>query len=208
MSSARRAATGWVLALAVLTLSAFGLRLVGIDYGAPLWEEGDAYFPGHVELIRKGVEVSRRTDDNVQYPSLVPACVALVPERPVPPPGSDREAHLRAARGTFVQVRTFSALVGVLAIPLVFFLTRRLTGPGWSLYAAAIVAVSFLHVGFSQQARPHAVLSTLFLATLMACMRMRRGSRTMSVALRRCLRTPRRVGATSRMRAAVESRIA
>ncbi len=163
-----------VLALALLSILAFGVRMVGIDFGVPLWEEGDSYFPGHVELLRKDKVLSKRTSDNVQYPSLIPHCVALWPARPAPGEGATLDQHLHSARGDFVQVRIFVALLGVLTIPLTYRLARRTSGRAWAYFAACLPAVSLLHLNFSQQARPHAALATLFLATVLACLRLRR----------------------------------
>jgi hypothetical protein len=178
MSAARRAA----LAVAILTGLALGIRLVGIDFGVPLWEEGDAHYPGHVELLRKqrgggapgGRVGSRLSGDAIQYPSLVPELVALLPEWPAPPAGAELERHLAAASGTFLQVRLVVALLGVLAVPLTYRLARRVAPRGFALLAAAIPAASLLHLCFSQQARPHAAAASLFLAAVLACLRLRR----------------------------------
>ena len=66
-----------------------------------------------------------------------------------------------------VGVRSFSALVGVLTIPVAFALARELVSERAGLIAAALVAVNPLLVWYSQEARAYALLVLLAaLATL------------------------------------------
>ena len=167
----RRRAT---LCLALLTALALGLRQVGIDYGIPLWEEGDAHVHAHAELLRRGVESSRNRVDEIQYPSLLARLVAALPAPEPAPVGAPLEAHLAASRGTFLQTRRVVSLLAALVIPLTYLLARRGAGRGYALIAAAVPAVSLLHVNFSQEARPHAAVSTLFLSGVLACLALRR----------------------------------
>lgn len=172
MSSARRAAFG----LALLTVLALLVRQVGIDYGIPLWEEGDAHIHAHAELLRRGVESSRNRVDEIQYPSVLARTVALLPAIEPPPPGdgpAPLEAHLAAARGTFLQTRRVVSVLGALLVPLTYLLARRSAGRGWSLFAAALPAVDLLHVTFSQEARPHGAVATPFLLAVLLCLRLR-----------------------------------
>jgi mannosyltransferase len=66
-------------------------------------------------------------------------------------------------------LRSFSALVGVAAIPVFYLLGRRLFGPAVGLIAALLLTVNACHVAYSQEARSYAlffllaILSSYFL---------------------------------------------
>ena len=66
-------------------------------------------------------------------------------------------------------LRSLSALLGVLTVPVVFLIGQRIGGPGLGLLSAALLAASPLHIGWGQQARMYtlmtlcAALSILFL---------------------------------------------
>jgi hypothetical protein len=66
-------------------------------------------------------------------------------------------------------VRLLSAVLGVLTIPIVFVLGRRLAGSLVGLLAALLLAVSPYHVRFAQEARMYALL-TFTAAGAMACL--------------------------------------
>lgn len=76
-------------------------------------------------------------------------------------------------------VRSLPLILGILAVLLVYHLTRRLAGPLAGLLAAAVIAINPLHVAYSQEARPYAMLVVL---TLIA-----------SVLFVRCLQDGRRL---------------
>ncbi len=57
--------------------------------------------------------------------------------------------------------RLLSVVAGILTLPVVYALARRLMGPGAALLATAVLALSPLHIWYSQEARPYA-LTTLF----------------------------------------------
>jgi hypothetical protein len=56
-------------------------------------------------------------------------------------------------------VRTFSAIIGALTIPLIYLLGRRLAGWQVGLLAALILAVSPFHVRFAQETRMYTLLT-------------------------------------------------
>ena len=60
-------------------------------------------------------------------------------------------------------VRFISVLFGVLAIPLIFLVALQLFDRITGLFAAALLAVSQFHIGFSQEARMYALLVSLTL---------------------------------------------
>lgn len=163
------------LVLGLLVCATLGLRLVGIGFGVPVWEEPDPDIPGHVDLLREGWTVAAVEEPDEQYPNLVANIARALPGRPPaagPGAPTDLEGHLAAAAHTHVQVRWIVALVASLAIPLTFLLARRFVRDGWALFAAALVATSLLHQSFAQQARPHAFAATCMLAAVLAQLRL------------------------------------
>lgn len=144
-----------VLALCALS---FVLRLRGIEFLLPHMTPPDSHhIVRQVELLR-GPSEGRLADINYgKYPHLVARVIALLPEPgDTRPPPADLEGHLRRASEPFLRARSTVAWMSVLAVPATFLLARRFLAARWSLFAAFLVATSLLHVGFSQQARPHA----------------------------------------------------
>ena len=173
-STKRDGARTWAFVV-ILTLLALAVRLVGIDYGVPVWEEPDPDIPIHVDLLRDDTVRANREFSERQYPHLVAHLVSLLPARPAadgPNAPTTVEEHLAFAAHTHVQSRIVVALLSVLLVPLTFMLARRFLGPGSSLLAATLVATSLLHVHFAQQARPHGAASTFFLASVLCSMRL------------------------------------
>ena len=160
------------LALALLTLAALGLHLVGIGHSVPHSKEADANMALHLELIRAGSTEPDPQHNDAQYPILIPGLLSLLPDTtPHPGPDAPLEEHLAAAAHAYVELRIAMAVLSALSIPLVFLLARRFLGNGGSLLAAALFATSFLTQFFAQQARPHTGASTVFLLSVLASMR-------------------------------------
>lgn len=67
--------------------------------------------------------------------------------------------------GSEAAVRSLSAATGVLALPVMYFLGRRLLGVAGGLLAALLLALSSYHVYYSQEARNY---SLLVLTTLLS----------------------------------------
>lgn len=63
-------------------------------------------------------------------------------------------------------LRLPSALAGVVSVPLLFLAVRHWVGDRLALTGALLLAISPLHVWYSQEARPYALLVLLALATL------------------------------------------
>ena len=165
------------LVLGLLVCATLGLRLWGIGFGVPVWEEPDPDIPGHVDLVREGWTTAAVEEPDEQYPHLVADLARLLPGRPPaagPDAPRDLQGHLGAAARTHVQVRLLVALFASLAVPLTFLLARRFLRDGWALFAAALVATSLLHQSFAQQARPHAFAATMMLAAVLAQLRLLR----------------------------------
>lgn len=161
-SRARLVALVFVLALAL------ALRLVALDRLLPHFVEPDAFWSYHLMEMR-GESVPDGVDYRERYPSLVPRLLSTID-----PPDDARDLHgaLAAAAQPFLLVRGVSALCGVLACALAWALARRLVGPWTAIACAAFVATSPLHLLFSTQARPHAVVAATSLGCLFACVRL------------------------------------
>lgn len=65
-------------------------------------------------------------------------------------------------------VRLFSAIAGVAAIPMMYFLARRIFSPETSAIAAALLAVSPCAIVYSQEARGYSLLVLFVLASTYA----------------------------------------
>ena len=65
-----------------------------------------------------------------------------------------------------LQARLLSAVTGVLAVPLLFLVARRLYDTTTGLWSALLLAVSQLGIMYSQEARPYALCLLIFLATV------------------------------------------
>ncbi|HYG69558.1 MAG TPA: glycosyltransferase family 39 protein, partial [Anaeromyxobacteraceae bacterium] len=70
-----------------------------------------------------------------------------------------------------VALRSFSALVGALAIPVLWLVARRLVPSGVALLATLLFAVSPLHVTLAQEARAFALVTLLGLLSVHALLR-------------------------------------
>jgi len=169
-----RAVVGLLL---VLTLAAGLLRLRHIDFGLPESAEPDCRIPFQVENLRRSGDWPRSDKELTWYPLVIARTAALLPEPPPVPAGASLAEHIAAAARPYAQVRAAGALLGLLAVPLTWLLARRFLTPSWSLVAAAFVAVSMLHVGFSQQSRPHAASAGMYLLPMLACLHLRRSVR-------------------------------
>ena len=163
------------LPLVLLTLAALALRLLGIDHCVPHYKEADSNIALHAELIRAGVAEPDPQHNDAQYPILLAGLLSLVPSpQAAPGPEASLDAHLAAASRVYVETRIEMALLGVLTIPLTYLLARRFAGRGWSFFASALIAASFLYQFFAQQARPHVAATSVFLLAVLAAMRLAR----------------------------------
>jgi Dolichyl-phosphate-mannose-protein mannosyltransferase len=165
----RRAAA---ILVALLTLAALGLRLVGIGHSLPQRPDDDSVAVGQAQVLRK---VWAREDAGpphpIYYPLLLASTAAAlgvcepVDLGPAPAP---LRAHLAAASRPYLSMRLLVVVLSSACIPGMFLLARRVLAQAPSLIAAAVVATSLLHVDFSQQARPHAPAVTFAVFALAA----------------------------------------
>ena len=139
--------------LFLLTLLALALRLYCLDcYG--LWYDEVA----SVEIARRGpwaVITDRFGGMLVQTPlHYLQVWLTLLPGDPA---------------SSAVWVRLPSVLAGTLTLPVVYGLGRMMFGQAAALVAALLLMVSPVHIGYSQDARPYALL-VLFTAISVYCL--------------------------------------
>jgi hypothetical protein len=181
----------WSLALATLTVGALLLRLVGIGYMLPYRAGPDNYVVGQMELARPGSVpgalpedwiISSKTEQS--YPWLVARVLLLWPQpRRDATRSYSLDEELAWSAEPFRRARIIVAVLGVLIVPGTFFLALGFVGPRWAILAAAFVSTSLLHVNFSQQCRPHAVVGATSILAVLAAMRLRRFGRRRDYAL-------------------------
>ncbi|MDQ3740487.1 MAG: glycosyltransferase family 39 protein, partial [Actinomycetota bacterium] len=70
-------------------------------------------------------------------------------------------------------LRSFSAVAGLAAVPVVYLAARELAGRGAGVVAAALVAVNPMLVWYSQEARAYGLVTLLAALTLLATVRRR-----------------------------------
>lgn len=75
---------------------------------------------------------------------------------------------IRVAGISEIAVRFPSAVAGVMAIPLLYLLGRRIAGPTTGLLAAGLLAISPYHVWYSQEAKMYTMVVVLALASTLA----------------------------------------
>jgi uncharacterized membrane protein len=81
---------------------------------------------------------------------------------------------LRLLGTSEIAVRLPSVLAGTISIPLLFGVARFWLGPAVALLTAALLAISPLHVWYSQEARPYALFIALALASVWFAQRLLR----------------------------------
>ncbi len=177
-SSGGGARAGWTCAL--LFALALGLRLVGLDYLLPHAPEPDMYLAYQAEALHAGDGALEGHPIWGKYPHLLPRLIAATAGAPGPAPALPdaelgpqdfetlRQAHLVRASHWAWWTRLWSAVLSSLAVPLTYLLARRTLGEVGGTVAALLLATCLLHLGLSQQARPHGALGTALLACVLA----------------------------------------
>ncbi len=151
-----------IFLLAVLTLLALGLRLYRLDAQSLWYDEGFSVYLARMDLA----EITARTAADIQPPLyyyLLHGWIGLV--------GQGEQA-----------LRSLSLLFGVLTVPLIYAVAWQIfRHRGAGLVAALLVAVSPLHLWYSQELRMYTLLTFLCLLSsyllLLAVTRARRAAR-------------------------------
>ena len=169
--------------LALLTLVTLVARGYRVGSGLPHRSEPDAVLvwqAGGLDLQKRGLEPRHDAHVAKFYPLLIARVLDALPGNAAAvaaPADAPLEAHLAAAKWPYLRARLFVLLLSVLLVPATFFLARRFVEPPWALLAAGLVATSLLHTSLSQMARPHGVLTTACLLSVLAAYRLlERGS--------------------------------
>ena len=74
-------------------------------------------------------------------------------------------AWIRLAGISEIAVRFPSAIAGILAVPAIYLLARRLAGPQTGLIAAGLLAISPYHIWYSQEAKMYSIVTLLALVS-------------------------------------------
>ena len=134
------------LVLTLLTLLAFGLRLIRISYQPLWWDEGwSLYFA--TTSIGDMLELTAVDIHPPLYYLLLHLWIRLFG------PG-------------VISVRLLSVLIGTATIPLLYAAGRRLSGHKGGLLAAFLLALSPFHIYYSQEVRMYGLVTLLGLAAL------------------------------------------
>jgi 4-amino-4-deoxy-L-arabinose transferase-like glycosyltransferase len=130
--------------LAAIIVLAFGMRLARLTFQPLWWDEGwSLYFaasdvPTLLELTSVDI-----------HPPLYYLLLRL---------------WMAVAGSGIVSVRLFSVLIGTATVPLLFVVGRRLLGRSGGLLAASLLAISPLHIYYSQEVRMYGLVTFLGLA--------------------------------------------
>jgi hypothetical protein len=104
------------------------------------------------------------------YPLLLPQLATPLRLAPRPDPARTLEQHAARSSALRLDVRIALLLVALFALPGTWWMARRFLEPVWALFAAALVATSFLSISNSQMGRPHAPLTALSVLSVVASM--------------------------------------
>lgn len=150
-----KATRGWSLAAIVaLTGLALALRLHRILFQSLWWDEG-------ISLYLAGLDLAHLTTAKDFAIDLHPPLYHVL------------LGGWRTLAGSSVfAMRFFSAALGVLAVPVVFVIGRRLAGPAAGLIAAGIVATSPFAIFSGQEIRMYTLLPLLGVVSVAICQRL------------------------------------
>ncbi len=167
-----------VALLAVLTVAALALRLSGIGFLLPSVVEPDGgVLPYQLERFETGVANPSQDFYAAYYPTAIARVARLWPSRRA---ALEKGERLGVAESVVVasdynlRVRKTVAVLSVLVVPITYFVARFVLSSGWSLVAAAFMALSFLQAWFAQQSRPHAAATSAFTLCMLAALHLRK----------------------------------
>jgi mannosyltransferase len=147
----------WPAALCIITLAAFVLRVFHLDVQSLWYDEAFSAYLAHFDLAT----ITARTAADIQPPLyyyLLNFWITLT---------GDSEFALRF----------FSLGFGVLTIPLLYAMARRLFDETIALVAALLATMSPLYVWYSQEARMYTLITFLLLLSSYALLRTLEGIR-------------------------------
>ena len=136
---------GWenLPAVALLTAAGLALRLARLGFQPLWWDEGYTVWFA-TQPLREMIALTARDIHPPLYYGLLSAWIGLWGTHPL-------------------ALRMFSVLAGMLAIPLLYLATRTLMGPRVGLWAAGLLALSPIHIYYSQELRMYGLVALLSL---------------------------------------------
>jgi uncharacterized membrane protein len=132
--------------LALITLIAFALRVARLDFQPLWWDEGYSMFFATRDL---GAMLTRTAVDI--HPPLYYALLQL---------------WIAVAGKSEIVVRLLSGAIGVATVPLIYALARQLFDSRVALIAALLLALSPLHIYYSQEVRMYGLVTLLGMASV------------------------------------------
>ena len=145
-----------VLLLALFVLLAFALRVLRLDFQPLWWDEGySVWFATHP--LGQMAALTAQDIHPPLYYALLHGWIGLFGAGPV-------------------SLRLLSVLFGVLAIPAIYLAGRRMLSHRAALLAAFLLAISPLHVYYSQEVRMYGLVALLSIGVLAAAWRVFEGS--------------------------------
>jgi 4-amino-4-deoxy-L-arabinose transferase-like glycosyltransferase len=134
------------IGLLVIIYVAFMLRVIRLDFQPLWWDEGWTLYFATADIPTM---IARTAID-------------------IHPPFYYLILHLwtLVAGSSAISVRLFSAFVGIVSIPLIFLVGRRLFGVRVGIIAALAMALAPLHIYYSQESRMYALATLLVLASV------------------------------------------
>lgn len=168
-----------LIGLLLVTLLGVLARLPGLDFSLPHYTPSDEQvMVDQVDNLRGGRH--QEPLDGTMMPTypLLGAYLAWPARIHAEGTGpAELDEHVARASALQLDLRAVTVLVSVLIVPGTWLLARRFLSPGWSTFAAALVALSTLSISNSQMARPHGPISALLVLGVVAAMRLgRRGT--------------------------------
>jgi 4-amino-4-deoxy-L-arabinose transferase-like glycosyltransferase len=139
------------LALLIVILAALGLRLGQLAFRPLWWDEGWSLYFAKTD-VSSLLQLTAVDIHPPLYYLILKLWIGIVGPSPI-------------------AVRLFSVLVGTAAVPLLYATGRRLWGGTAGLVAALLLAVSPLHIYYSQEVRMYGLVTLLGLAVLFFALR-------------------------------------
>ena len=137
-----------VLLLALFVLLAFALRVLRLDFQPLWWDEGySVWFATHP--LGQMASLTAQDIHPPLYYALLHGWTGLFGAGPV-------------------SLRLLSVLFGVLAVPAIYLAGRRMLSRRAALIAAFLLAISPLHVYYSQEVRMYGLVALLSIGVLVA----------------------------------------
>lgn len=142
------------VALIVVIVAGFALRLYRIADESPWWDEIVTLEVLDAPTVIDFIQAERRTD-----PPMTPAYYTLA------------YGWSRLTSTSVLSMRLLSVFLGIASLPLTFLVARRMFGPIAGLAATTLHAFSMVHIYYSQEIRVYALVIFLSLISIYTLLR-------------------------------------